>query len=151
MSKQTKAVEQIEAADLIAPIEEAETMMEQADQIEAVEEADQIEAQLEQLEQQLEAVEQVDQVEQFTVEQVARMIVSKMEGGSFTLYRAHVAVNQVLEIFQIKKDGKAYSIRPQMMYNYNINKMIVRGEKVDKVTQDQLVNFIIKFVSKRVS
>lgn len=141
MSKRTQEIETTETIEQIeATIEqavEAETIMEQADEVAPVEE--------------IEAEAQDEQDEPVTVETVAQLIVSTMNEESFTLYRAHVAVNRVLEIFQVTKDGKAYTIRPQMMYNYNNNKMVVKGEKVEHVTKDQLIAFIVKFVGKRVS
>lgn len=76
---------------------------------------------------------------------VVRDLIESIGTATLTMYQLHKVVNGALEVF-----GVEYRVRPQMMYNYNNNKMIVKGEKVDKVDKVQAAVFTTKFVGKRI-
>lgn len=82
------------------------------------------------------------------VDEVVRDLVEAYE-GSVTLYQVAKILNAALEIFDVQKNGELYQIRPQMMYNYNRNKMILKGSVIEgKVDKAIVQNFVTKFVSK---
>lgn len=82
------------------------------------------------------------------VNEVVRDLVEAYD-GAVTLYQVAKILNAALEIFDVQKNGELYQVRPQMMYNYNRNKMILKGcvieGKVDKVI---VQDFVTKFVNK---
>lgn len=87
---------------------------------------------------------------ELTLSQVVDEILESMNGNlEITMYAGHKVVNAALEIFDVHKDGKEYRIIPQMMYNYNRNKLVVKGQTVDRLTKVQLREFVIRFVGKR--
>lgn len=65
--------------------------------------------------------------------------------SSYTPYEIHKIINVLLQ------DGR--SIRPQMMYNYARNGMIVRGEKIFKeslrrITNEEVKSFLVRYCIK---
>jgi hypothetical protein len=64
-----------------------------------------------------------------------------------TPYQVHNVVNTVLEVL-----GSAYRVRPQMMYNYDRNGLIVKGRKGSKrFTSAEVVGFVTRFVNRNIS
>jgi len=62
-------------------------------------------------------------------------------------YRIHVIVNLVLDVV-----NPAYQVRPQMMYNYAKNGLIVKGEKGNKkFTKANVIDFVTRFVTRNAS
>jgi hypothetical protein len=66
---------------------------------------------------------------------------------SYTGYGIHTVLNAVLV------QGGAEKIRPQMMYNYLRNGLIVRGEKIfgtslREVTADEVREFVIRYATR---
>ena len=85
-----------------------------------------------------------------TPEEIIRDVMATFD-GNLTMYKIAKALNIVLEILEIQKDGQQYQVRPQMMYNYNKNKLIVKGIVLDTAegaTPEQATEFITRFVAK---
>lgn len=85
-----------------------------------------------------------------TLEVVVRDVINTFD-GNLTMYQVAKALNTVLEIMEVTKHGEAYRVRPQMMYNYNKNKLIVKGIVLDTAegaTPEQAAEFITRFVNK---
>ena len=121
----------------------------------AIEEQLDGDVQLEQVEDEADADEQGEQEVQMTLtlEQLVDQILDATWKAQPTLYTISTALNGVLEAIGATKDGKPYSVRSQMMYQYNSNKLIAKkdgkGVKIDGApTRDQARAFIIKFASK---
>lgn len=99
----------------------------------------------------LEGTEELLQTTVPTVEEVVRDILDTLP-NELTMYQVAKALNTALEIFEIQKNGNLYQVRPQMMYNYNRNKLIVKGVVIEgKATREQAETFIIKFVNKLIT
>jgi hypothetical protein len=65
------------------------------------------------------------------------------------LYQVAKILNQVLVEMGIEKDGVPYQVRPQMVYNYGRQGMVVKGQKSSEaITPAQAYEFITKFVAK---
>lgn len=67
---------------------------------------------------------------------------------SYSAYQVHVVLNRVLKANGV--DG----VRPQMMYNYARNGMIVKGEKIfgetlRKFTSQEVAEFVVRYVTKK--
>lgn len=78
--------------------------------------------------------------------EVTRMILSEAP-EEFTLYQLAGRVNQVLEAM-----GSEKTVRPQMMYNYARNGMIVKGVRdLKSVTRDQAVEFVTRYVNRTIN
>lgn len=100
--------------------------------------------------------EQGDQEVQMTLtlEQIVDQIIEASKKTEFTLYALSVILNKTLEAIDAQKDGADYSVRSQMMYQYNKNKLVAKdaqgkGVKVDGlVTLAQARAFIIRFSAK---
>lgn len=98
-----------------------------------------------------EETEPVEAKDEMTLEQVVQDILDAKEfGDELTMYQVAKALNAALEVFEVLKDGEPYTVRPQMVYNYNKNKMVVKGETVPKATKEQTKQFVVRFVGKRV-
>lgn len=79
-----------------------------------------------------------------TVAQLVSDIVAGMTPEAWTPYQVSTVVNKALEAV-----GTEYRVRPQMMYNYDRNGMIVRGSKDKKrFTEDEVIAFATRFVEK---
>lgn len=66
-----------------------------------------------------------------------------------TLYQMAKHLNRVLAALRVTRGGEPYQVRPQMMYNYGRNGLIVKGRRTtDKVTKAQATEFITRFVKK---
>lgn len=83
-----------------------------------------------------------------TIEQITDQILDALGLTELTMYQVAKALNLVLESIDATKDGDAYRVRPQMVYNYNRNKMIAKGVVLQSATAAQARAFIIKFASK---
>lgn len=69
----------------------------------------------------------------------------------FTAYRIHTKLNEIFEVAGVEK------VRPQMIYNYARNGMVVKGESVQKgnyiprtYTRAEVLEFITKFAPRYV-
>jgi hypothetical protein len=94
-------------------------------------------------------VEPVEATDETTLEQMILDILDADEfSGLLTMYQVAKVLNTVLELFEVTKKGEPYRVRPQMVYNYNGQKMVVKGVKVDKATPAQAYEFVLRFVSK---
>lgn len=83
-----------------------------------------------------------------TPETVIMEITETVFGTSETItpYALHNIVNGALEAL-----GSGKRIRPQMMYNYSRNGLLVKGEKgIKALTKDQSVAFATKYVTKQI-
>lgn len=81
------------------------------------------------------------------------VIASRFESvpdSDMTMYQVAKIVNDVLKSLNVQKNEENYTVRPQMIYNYNRNKMIVKGRTVEKVTRNEAFEFVTRFI-KRVS
>lgn len=64
----------------------------------------------------------------------------------YSAYQVHVVLNRVLKANGV--DG----VRPQMMYNYATNGLIVKGMKgLKRFTPQQVCDFVVRFVNRNVS
>jgi hypothetical protein len=82
--------------------------------------------------------------EEILLDGLVRDIVSSVTVAEFTPYQIHSVVNKVLEAL-----GTEYRVRPQMMYNYDRNGLIVKGAKDQKrYTEDEVASFVIRFVER---
>lgn len=71
-------------------------------------------------------------------------IVEETDRDIHTPYQVHVIVNLVLQGL-----GTDYRVRPQMMYNYDRNGMIVRGSKSKmRFTNDEVIEFVTRFTER---
>jgi len=66
---------------------------------------------------------------------------------SYTAYEIHKVLNRILS------EAGTKEIRPQMMYNYLRNGMIVRGEKIfgetlRKLTNEEVKTFLVRYCEK---
>lgn len=83
----------------------------------------------------------------FTVEQFVADLVDGIDTDEITPYVLHKVVNTTLEVM-----GLDYRVRPQMMYNYAANGMIVKGQKgLKRFTRIQVAEFTIRFVNRQLS
>jgi hypothetical protein len=62
----------------------------------------------------------------------------------YTAYEIHKVLNRILS------EAGTKEVRPQMMYNYLRNGMIVRGEKIfgetlRKLTNEEVRNFLVRY------
>jgi len=91
-------------------------------------------------------VTEVDETEEsgtFSIEELARDIVSDM-GDEISPYKIATVVNTVLEALGAEK-----RVRPQMTYNYDVNGLIVKGVKgKKKYTRDEVVAWVTKYATK---
>ena len=82
--------------------------------------------------------------EETLLEVMARDLVDSFDVDVFTPYQIHNAVNSVLKAL-----GSEYRVRPQMMYNYDVNGLIVKGAKGQKrYTSDEVYDFVVRFVNR---
>ena len=77
-----------------------------------------------------------------------QVIESYVTNESYTPYEISKVLNQIL-----KDSGSDRTIRPQMMYNYARNGLIVRGEKIfgeslRRITKIEVISFIGRYVEK---
>jgi hypothetical protein len=122
-----------------------------------------------------EAADQIDEIEldeaeqddlevqvELSLEQIVDQIVDAMKLSEWTMYQIHKALNKVLEVVDIKVQGKdgeqiAYRVRPQMVYNYNRNAMIARNaagkgiKLTGNATTAQTTEFIKRFVARQLA
>jgi hypothetical protein len=110
-------------------------------------------------EEQMELIEESEGSE-LTLEQVVDQVLDQLKLNEFTMYQIAKALNMVLEVIDASKgfgeDGEplAYRVRPQMIYNYNRNKMVAQGTNgkgitlTESATLAQARAFIIKFSTK---
>jgi len=66
---------------------------------------------------------------------------------AYTGYAIHKVVNRILQ------DAGREPIRPQMMYNYLRNGLIVKGEKIfgetlRTVTNEEVVTFLVRYIDR---
>lgn len=82
-----------------------------------------------------------------TVEEIVTLLTGKIETKEITAYGIHTVINNTFKIL-----GIDIEIRPQMMYNYARNGMIVKGQKGTKTyNKNEVIEFAVKFVEKRVN
>jgi hypothetical protein len=84
------------------------------------------------------------QIDPTIVAENVRLLDGILTEGTYTAYGVARVLNLILE-----KDGKA-PVRPQMMYNYLRNGLIVPGEKIfgqalRVLTQAEVAVFIVKY------
>jgi hypothetical protein len=75
-------------------------------------------------------------------------IESYVTEDDYSAYEIHKILNQIL-----RDGGYVRTIKPQMMYNYLRNGLIVKGEKIfgeslRRVTKIEVVQFIERYVAK---
>lgn len=115
---------------------------------------------LDENEEQDETGEQIVEVE-LSLEQIVDQILDASKQTEFTMYQIAKYLNKVLEVVDIqvmdkKNELVSYRIRPQMVYNYNRNKMVARNEAgkgitlTGSATLAQTRSFIIRFVAKQI-
>lgn len=93
----------------------------------------------------------VQDTAELALEDVVQDILDAKEfGDELTMYQVAKVLNAALEVFDVQKDDKLYQVRPQMVYNYNRNKMVAKGEVLDKATKEQTREFVVRFVGKRI-
>lgn len=125
---------------------QVEAIEDQFEEIESTEAIEAIEDEDEQGEQEVQMT--------LTLEQLVDQVLEITWKPQPTLYTISTALNGVLEAIGATKEGKPYSVRSQMMYQYNSNKLIAKndqgkGIKIDGApTRDQARAFIIRFASK---
>lgn len=85
-----------------------------------------------------------------SLESVVDDILETIQGELLTMYLVAKVLNAALEVFDVRKGGEPYRVRPQMVYNYNKNKMVVKGMVADRATKAQTKEFVVRFVSKRI-
>lgn len=142
MNETTKAINEQDAQGELNEefLESTETIVDEAELVEPEEDDDEQGAQEVQM--------------TLTLEQIVDQILDATWKSQPTLYTISTALNGVLEAIGATKDGKPYSVRSQMMYQYNSNKLIAKndqgkGIKIDgSPTRDQARSFIIRFASK---
>jgi hypothetical protein len=89
-----------------------------------------------------------------TIDEIVEQIVAASglsEESIVTLYRVSKVLNAVLDVIDAMKDGKAYRVPSQMLYNYGRNKMVVKGRSLtgkDEVTLAETLPFIKRFSAK---
>lgn len=82
-----------------------------------------------------------------TVEEIVNTLVNAITTKIVTPYGIHSVINNTFKILNIDIE-----IRPQMMYNYDRNGMIVKGKKgVKEYSHDEVKAYAIKFVNKRIN
>jgi hypothetical protein len=92
--------------------------------------------------------------DELTLEQIVDAVLDSLGLTTFTMYQVAKALNLVLETIDATKgfddEGApaAYRVRPQMVYQYNKNKMVVKGKQVEQADLAQARAFVIKFASK---
>jgi hypothetical protein len=124
------------------------------EQIEAVEEVDSAELLDEMTDEELAALVNQNVTVELSLEQIVDQLIEASKKTEFTMYAISVILNLTLETIGATKDGKSYSVRPQMVYNYNRNKMVAKDEKGKGVviattaTIAQVRAFVIKFAAK---
>lgn len=93
----------------------------------------------------------VQDATELALEDVVQDILDAKEfGDELTMYQVAKVLNAALEVFDVQKDDKLYQVRPQMVYNYNRNKMVAKGEVLEKATKEQTSEFVVRFVGKRI-
>lgn len=90
-----------------------------------------------------------------TLEQIVDQIMDALGLTEVTMYQVAKALNLVLQTIDATKgfddEGApaAYRVRPQMVYNYALNGMVVKGRKsTEPIEAAQARSFIIKFATK---
>lgn len=87
--------------------------------------------------------ESVEESAPLTIEEIVQSLTEDM-GESITPYAIHRVINSTFEVLGVQKE-----IRPQMMYNYDRNGLIVKGSKgIKKYTNLQVQEFAVKYVTK---
>lgn len=90
-------------------------------------------------------VEEVEEPKEITLQDIVRQLVETM-GNEITAYGIHSLVNATFKAKGVEKE-----IRPQMMYNYARNGMIVKGFKGTRLyTQVEAYEFVVKYTAKRI-
>ncbi len=91
-------------------------------------------------------VEDDESTTEVSIEELVLDIVSALP-SEVTPYQIHSVVNTVFDAL-----GAGKSVRPQMMYNYAKNGLIVKGAKDRKrFSQDEVIAFAVKYVTKHTS
>lgn len=78
---------------------------------------------------------------QVTVDRLA----GEFELSEWTPYQIHNLVNSTFSELESPR-----TIRPQMMYNYRRNNLIVKGQTTGNYSTTQVVEFVTKYVAKHV-
>lgn len=74
-------------------------------------------------------------------------LVDELNVDEITPYQVHTVVNKALAAMDTE-----YRVRPQMMYNYATNGLIVKGMKgLKRFTPQQVCDFVVRFVNRNVS
>jgi hypothetical protein len=146
-SNKSNATETIERTETIEPTETTETIVE-PEQLEQF--IEQTEAAIERTEEIVEQADQVEASEPISLEQIIDTILEQFPNDQITPYLIAKAVNAALTVLGVLKQGEPYSVRPQMIYNYDTNGLIVAGsKKLKRYTKAQVRAFAIKFIQKR--
>lgn len=91
--------------------------------------------------------------EELSLEDLVGDVVSALDtakyNGKVSPYQIHSVINTVLEALGAHEDK---FVRPQMMYNYDRNGLIVKGKSnVKRYDPDEVTAYVIKLVTKRMS
>lgn len=79
-----------------------------------------------------------------SIEDLSLDLVSALPSDEVTPYQIHTVVNTMFDAL-----GSSRTVRPQMMYNYDSNGLIVKGKKAAKrYTREEAAAFAVKFVTK---
>jgi len=91
--------------------------------------------------------ENLVEVETLPLEDLVAEIVEAAKKDEWGPYAIATAANQVFKALEFNKE-----IPPQMMYTYDKNGMIVKGNKSKKrYTNDEVAEFLVKYVTRTTS
>jgi hypothetical protein len=84
------------------------------------------------------------EIDQTVREAYGKVIEANVPDAEYTAYGIHTVLNKVLAL------GGAAPVRPQMMYNYARNGLVVPGEKIAGTalrtfTRDEVTEFILRY------
>ena len=84
-----------------------------------------------------------------TKQSTMSIVLRALAGEKITAYSIAVIINERLSENGILKDGQLVQIRPQMMYSYDRNGLIVKGKKsVCHYELDEVHAFVNKYLKK---
>lgn len=80
-----------------------------------------------------------------SIEEIVTALVNGIDGAMIKPYGIHTVINTTFQVL-----GSELTVRPQMMYNYDRNGLIVKGKKGTKeYTKTEVIAFATKYVTKK--
>jgi len=80
------------------------------------------------------------------VADLVRDLVDAITVDEITPYLVHSVINAAMEALDSE-----YRVRPQMMYNYARNGLVVKGSKgAKRFTRDEVCDFVVRFVNRQI-